>query len=187
MSLHIHSLGGHFSLFSLSKPELRRQYKAVIHLSSNTTGILLILLDISNTIQRNARGMAHIFWFHTKMMSLCQADPSPQLPRYSFWPVLQAQSHINSANPQRRMQKYTPTPFPLQKVYNWIIARDTSLFQHNEVIPLIFLCPTLLSTAVSLHLKYLMNPLGFYLSMLFVTASQGQPQANWCHLIVKAD
>lgn len=62
-----------------------------------------------------------------------------------------------------------------------------SMFQHHEVMPFIFLCLAPLNRAVSLHLKCLMNPLGFYLSMPFVAASQGQPQANWCHLIVKAD
>lgn len=71
----------------------------------------------------------------------------------------------------------TLTPLP-QIEYNSIIARDTSIFQHNEVIPFIFLCLALLTRAASLHLKGLMNPLGFYLSMPLVAALQGQPQAT---------
>ena len=43
------------------------------------------------------------FSFNAKTKSPCQADPTPQLQRCSFWPILEAQPHISHAHPQRHI------------------------------------------------------------------------------------
>lgn len=79
--------------------------------------------------------------------------------------------------------KIDPQIFPRSR--RWFCHYRKSR-KHNEVTALVFTPFALQIRSISLHLKRLMIPLGFYLSMPFVAALQGQPQANWCHPIVKA-
>lgn len=82
MSPHIHFLGGHFSKLILSKPEQWKQYKAVLHLSSTfSRDPFDLTLHQQQHAMKCTRNGIHLYdlSLKSKMMSLFQVDPTPQL------------------------------------------------------------------------------------------------------------
>lgn len=116
MSPHIHLLGGHFSLFSLSKPEQRGRHKAVKRLSSKFNGNLF---DTALHQQRRAVTRAghriHLsdFSLSTKTMSPRQTDPTPQLQKLQHLARIGGTGTHRQCKPSKtdtEMYPHTPPP-----------------------------------------------------------------------------
>lgn len=148
----------------------REDSKTVLHLSFNSTGIFLISLYISNTMPRNAQGMVHISLTSALTQSLCHS--AKQIPPHScnatalglYW------RHRHTSMVKILEDRHRNIPLSPPKEKNIIESLQETHFYSNimKSFPSFCLCLSLLTKVLSLHLKCLMNPLGFYLTSLLL-------------------